>query len=104
MARVRTLGLNFIIERAKKGNDLWVELEKAYKKKNPIILFNWTPNWVESKYKGNFVNFPDWDPKCETDSSWGVSKKWKYDCGNPKAGWFKKISLEGDGKKMDGRK
>jgi glycine betaine/proline transport system substrate-binding protein len=91
-ARVRALDLNFKVERANEGDDLWVELEKSYSKKEPIILFNWTPNWVESKYEGRFVEFPEHHPKCETDASWGVSKKWKYDCGNPKQGWLKKLA------------
>lgn len=94
-ARVRALGLNFDIERVKNGDALWVELEKAFKIKKPIILFNWTPNWIESKYEGEFVNFPKFDPKCETDASWGISKKWKYDCGNPRSGWLKKIAWKG---------
>lgn len=89
-ARVRALGLNFVVERAKNGDELWVELIKAQYIKKPIILFNWTPNWVEHKYKGEFVDFPVFDPKCETDPAWGVSKKWKYDCGNPRSGWLKK--------------
>jgi len=90
-ARVRALGLDFKIERAKKGDDLWVELKKAYENKAPILLFNWTPNWVEYSYKGEFVNFPDYHPKCEKDPKWGINKKWKFDCGNPKKGWLKKI-------------
>jgi glycine betaine/proline transport system substrate-binding protein len=94
-ARVRALGLDFIIERAKEGDDLWKELAKAYKKKAPIILFNWTPNWVESKYDGKFIDFPVYDPKCETDASWGISKEWKYDCGNPRKGWLKKLAWKG---------
>jgi glycine betaine/proline transport system substrate-binding protein len=94
-ARVRALGLDFIIERAEKGDDLWLALEKAYKKKKPIILFNWTPSWVESKYKGKFINFPDYDLKCETDATWGINKKWKFDCGNPKKGWLKKLAWKG---------
>jgi glycine betaine/proline transport system substrate-binding protein len=89
-ARIRALGLDFIIERAKTSDGLWVALKKAVKEKKPILLFNWTPNWVGHKYKGEFVNFPKFDPKCETDPSWGISKKWKYDCGNPRSGWLKK--------------
>ncbi|MBK24723.1 MAG: glycine/betaine ABC transporter substrate-binding protein [Halobacteriovorax sp.] len=91
-ARVRALGLNFILERAKDSDGLWAALDKAFKKNKPILLFNWTPNWIEHKYKGEFVEFPEYDPKCETDPSWGVSKEWKYDCGNPKNGWLKKAS------------
>ena len=94
-ARVRALDLDFVIERVKKGSDLWVALENAYSEKRPIILFNWTPNWVEAKYEGKFVEFPPHDPRCETDASWGVSNKWKFDCGNPKTGWLKKLAWKG---------
>lgn len=94
-ARIRALGLDFVIERVNEGDELWVELDKAYKNKDPIILFNWTPNWVESKYHGKFVEFPEYDPKCEKDKTWGISKIWKYDCGNPKNGWLKKLAWEG---------
>jgi glycine betaine/proline transport system substrate-binding protein len=94
-ARIRALELDFTIKRVTKGDDLWVELEKAYKDKKPILLFNWSPNWIESKYEGKFINFPDYDPKCETDPKWGVNKKWTYDCGNPKEAWLKKLAWSG---------
>ena len=94
-ARIRALGLNFKAQRVKQGDDLWVELEKAHKTKTPIILFNWTPNWVEAKYEGNFVEFPDYDPECESNPKWGESKKYLYDCGNPKNGWLKKAAWKG---------
>lgn len=98
-ARIRALGLNFKISRVKEGKDLWTKLENAYSKNEPIILFNWTPNWVESKYKGSFVNFPDFDKRCVTDAKWGINTKWKYDCGNPKKGWLKKLAWSGIRKK-----
>ena len=94
-ARIRALGLDFIIEKAEQGSDLWVELDKAYRNKEPIVLFNWTPNWVEAKYDGKFIEFPEFAPECETDPKWGVSKSWTYDCGNPKNGWLKKLAWEG---------
>jgi glycine betaine/proline transport system substrate-binding protein len=94
-ARIRALGLDFIIERVKNSDDLWIELEKAYSKQEPIVLFNWTPNWIELKYKGKFIDFPDYDPRCESDPLWGINKKWKYDCGNPKKGWLKKLAWKG---------
>jgi len=88
--RIRALDLNFVIEKTKNGDDLWVELIKAHHIKKPILLYNWTPNWVEHKFKGEFVNFPIFDPRCVTDPRWGVSKKLKYDCGNPRTGWLRK--------------
>ena len=91
-ARVRALGLDFKVKVLKNGDDLWVELKDAIKTKRPIVLFNWTPNWVESVYEGAFVEFPDHSPECETDPSWGVNKGFTHDCGNPKGGWLKKAA------------
>ena len=94
-ARIRALGLNFKAIRVKNGDDLWVELEKAFKVKKPIVLFNWTPNWIEAKYQGKFVEFPKHEPACETDVSWGVNKDFLFDCGNPTGGWLKKAAWNG---------
>ena len=94
-ARIRALGLNFDVHVLDKGDDLWVQLEQAYKQKKPIVLFNWTPNWVESRYAGSFVEFPAYSPECETNPSWGVNESYLYDCGNPKGGWLKKAAWSG---------
>lgn len=91
-ARIRALGLDFKVKLLSKGDDLWHELEKAEKVKRPIVLFNWTPNWVESIYKGAFVEFPDYDRDCEADPAWGVNPNFIHDCGNPKDGWLKKAA------------
>ena len=91
-ARIRALKLGFKVVSVKTGDGLWVELEKAAKVKKPIVLFNWTPNWVEAKYEGKFIEFPDYDPRCESEAKWGFSKKYTWDCGNPKGGWLKKAA------------
>ena len=54
------------------------------------MLFNWTPNWVNAKFQGEFVEFPDYDIECETVPEWGVNKVFLYDFGNPKSAWLKK--------------
>ncbi len=94
-ARIRALGLELTAIAAKDGNALWVELEKAIKEKRPIVLFNWTPNWVEAVYDGKFIEFPDYHPDCETKPEWGVNPEFAYDCGNPKNGWLKKAAWKG---------
>jgi len=94
-ARIRALKLNFDIVVLTSGDELWLELEKAIKDKRPIVLFNWSPNWVESRIAGQFIEFPDYDIACEQDPSWGVNKSFLYDCGNPKGGWLKKASARG---------
>ena len=88
--RIEALGLDIEVVNAKDASTLWQELEAASKTKQPIILFNWTPNWVEAKYPGRFVDFPDHDPDCESDPKWGLNSEVAYDCGNPKKGWLKK--------------
>ncbi|MCO7226062.1 ABC transporter substrate-binding protein [Pleionea sp. CnH1-48] len=94
-ARVRALALNFDIVLLKESDDLWRVLSKAYDEKRPIVLFNWTPNWVESRYEGQFVEFPAYAPECETQPEWGVNKNLVYDCGNPANGWLKKAAWPG---------
>lgn len=91
-ARIRALELDLEVRVLAKGDDLWVELKKAFATKTPILLFNWTPNWVESRYQGAFIEFPQYNLACETDPSWGVNKQFLYDCGNPKGGWLKKAA------------
>jgi len=94
-ARIRALEMDFKIIRVKHGNDLWVELEKAARIKRPIVLFNWTPNWVEAKFPGKFVEFPLYDPEIETDPSKGINPEFTHDCGSPRDGWLKKVTCPG---------
>jgi glycine betaine/proline transport system substrate-binding protein len=94
-ARIRALGLDFKIDAVTQADDLWKALETAKANNQPIVLFNWTPNWVEAVYEGRFVEFPSYDPKCETDPQWGVNPEYLYDCGNPKDGWLKKAAWSG---------
>ena len=94
-ARVRALGLDFEVIAVERAADLWVELEEAFSEKRPIILFNWTPNSIEAQYQGRFVEFPTYEPECETDPEWGINNDWAYDCGNPKDGWLKKAAWAG---------
>jgi len=94
-ARIRALDLNFIAVPVEKGDELWVELDKAYKKQVPIVLFNWSPNWIESRYEGKFIEFPKHEAPCETDPKWGINKSKTHDCGNPKNGWLKKVAWKG---------
>ncbi len=91
-ARVRALEMDFIVKPVKAADDLWVELGKAYAQKEPIVLFNWSPNWIEDRFEGKFIEFPDFDPKCESDPNWGVNPDRIQDCGNPKNGWLKKVA------------
>jgi len=90
MARIRALNMNFKIIRAKNGDELGRSLDQAIKEQKPIVLFNWSPNWVEAQYDGKFVEFPEYDPQCDVNPKWGINPDLPYDCGNPKDAWLKK--------------
>lgn len=94
-ARIRALGLDFQVVSVSNGDDLWPELDKAVAKKQAIVMFNWTPNWVEAKYAGRFIEFPEHHPECESNPKWGINPKFLHDCGNPKGGWLKKAAWKG---------
>ena len=56
------------------------------------MLWIYAPHWAPIKYKGEWVEFPKYEPPCYTDPSWGVNPSDTHDCGKPfgpiwKAGW-----------------
>lgn len=94
-ARVRALGLNFSVIKLASGDQLTKKLLEAVEKQKPILLFNWTPHWVEAEIDGAFVEFPEYSPECETDPKWGINSTFLQDCGNPKNGWLKSVVWKG---------
>jgi len=90
--RVEALGLNVTIVNAGSADALFGELKSAAKREEPIILFNWAPNWVGAAYPGKFIEFPrrDKENKCVTDPSWGINKDMTNDCGAAVGGYLKK--------------
>jgi glycine betaine/proline transport system substrate-binding protein len=96
--RIEALGLNFEVIQAGSEGALFAELKAAYDRKAPIILWVWSPHWVPSKYKGEFVEFPRYTDECYNDPSWGINPDKAYDCGKPR-GWIKKVGWAGGDKK-----
>ena len=87
--RVEGLEMNFEVVNAGSAAALWAELESASKRKQPIVLFNWTPNFIEAIYDGKFIEFPEYGEGCREDPAWGTNPNMTYDCGNPKDGYLK---------------
>ena len=87
--RVEGLGMDFIVENAGTAGALWAALEAASANQEPIVLFNWTPNFIEAMYDGKFIEFPTFADECRTDASWGLNPETTHDCGNPKDGYLK---------------
>lgn len=89
--RIQALGMNFQEVPVGQAATLWAELQSAYDRKEPVVLFNWTPNFIEAKFEGQFVEFPTFDPACMTDPAWGSNPDAVFDCGAPASGYLKKL-------------
>jgi glycine betaine/proline transport system substrate-binding protein len=90
--RVEALGLDFEVVHAGTDAALFAELESAYQRKAPVILWVYVPHWAPAKYDGEFVEFPPYSAECYSDPSVGVNPDAAYDCGKPrgpiwKAAW-----------------
>lgn len=93
--RVEALGMDFVVVNAGSASALWAELAAAQKRDQPIVLFNWTPNFIEAVYPGKFVEFPEYFEGCKDDASKGPNPDMTYDCGNPANGYLKKAAWDG---------
>lgn len=93
--KVDALGMNFVVVNAGSAAALWAEIGAAEKDKRPVVVFNWTPNFAEAVWPGEFVNFPEWVEGCDKDPSVGPNPDALYDCGNPANGYLKKAAWDG---------
>ena len=93
--RVEALGMDFVVVNAGSAAALWAEIGAAEADKTPIVVFNWTPNFAEAVWPGEFVEFPEWEVGCDTDPAVGPNPDALYDCGNPAKGYLKKAAWEG---------
>ncbi|MEM8841607.1 MAG: glycine betaine ABC transporter substrate-binding protein, partial [Pseudomonadota bacterium] len=93
--RAEALGLNFTVINAGSAAALWAEIGAAEADKKPVLVFNWTPNFAEAVWPGEFVEFPEWEAGCDTDPAKGPNKEALYDCGNPANGYLKKAAWDG---------
>ena len=93
--RVDALGMDFVVVNAGSASALWAELASASQRNAPIVLFNWTPNFIEAIHDGKFIEFPEYGDGCKEDPAWGPNKEMTYDCGNPADGYLKKAAWDG---------
>lgn len=99
---IEALDLNFQMKNVGSAAALWAELEAAQKRDEPIVMFNWTPNFTDALYGGKFIEFPARAPECTEDASWGVNPDATHDCGNTAAGYLKKAAWDGMPEKWPG--
>ena len=82
----RAEALELEVEVVHAGTDaaLFAELESAYQRKAPILLWVYAPHWAPVKYDGEWVDFPKYTAECYNDAAWGSNPDAKYDCGKPR--------------------
>lgn len=90
--RVEALDLDYEVIHAGTDAALFAELESAYQRQAPILLWVYQPHWAVAKYEGEWVEFPEYTAECYEDPSWGINPDMAYDCGKPrgpiwKVGW-----------------
>jgi glycine betaine/proline transport system substrate-binding protein len=93
--RVEALDMDFVVVNAGSAAALWAHIGQAEADKTPIVVFNWTPNFAEAVWPGEFVEFPAWEDGCDSDPTKGPNKEALYDCGNPPNGYLKKAAWDG---------
>ena len=82
--RAEALELPFEVVHAGTDAALFAELESAYQRKAPIMLWVYAPHWAPVKYDGEWVEFPEFTKACYEDASVGVNPDEAYDCGKPR--------------------
>jgi glycine betaine/proline transport system substrate-binding protein len=99
--RVEALELPFEVVHAGTDAALFAELESAYQRQAPVLLWVYTPHWAPIKYEGEWVEFPSYTPECYDDPAWGGNPDMAYDCGKPR-GPIWKVSWSGARDKWPG--
>lgn len=90
--RIAALDLPFEVIHAGTDAALFAELESAYQRQDPVILWIYAPHWAPAKYDGEWIAFPEYTPECYTNPAWGSNPDATHDCGKPfgeiwKVGW-----------------
>ncbi|MCL5776943.1 ABC transporter substrate-binding protein [Limibaculum sp. FT325] len=90
--RVEALGLNYEVIHAGTDAALFAELESAYQRQAPILMWVYAPHWSQTKYEGEWIEFPPYEAACYEDPAWGINPNKTHDCAKPrgpiwKVGW-----------------
>jgi len=82
--RIAALEMPFELVHAGTDAALFAELESAYQRQAPVLLWVYAPHWAPLKYKGEWVEFPKYEKACYTDPAWGLNPNATHDCGKPR--------------------
>jgi glycine betaine/proline transport system substrate-binding protein len=87
--RIAALGLNYEVIHAGTDAAMFAELESAYQRQAPILLWIYAPHWAPIKYEGEWVEFPPYSDECYNDPAAGENPAATHDCGKPTGGIMK---------------
>jgi glycine betaine/proline transport system substrate-binding protein len=82
--RAEALELDYEVVHAGTDAALFAELESAYQRQAPVLLWVYAPHWAPAKFDGEWVEFPPYSAECYSDASTGVNPDLAYDCGKPR--------------------
>ena len=82
--RVEALDLDYEVVHAGTDAALFAELESAYQREAPILLWVYAPHWATAKFEGEWVEFPEYTKECYDDPAWGTNPDMAYDCAKPR--------------------
>jgi glycine betaine/proline transport system substrate-binding protein len=82
--RVEALEMDFEVVHAGTDAALFAELESAYQRKAPVLLWVYAPHWAPAKFEGEWVEFPPYSAECYSNPSVGINPDLAYDCGKPR--------------------
>ncbi|MDT8345655.1 MAG: ABC transporter substrate-binding protein [Thermohalobaculum sp.] len=90
--RIEALGLDYEVIHAGTDAALFAELESAYQRQAPILMWVYAPHWSQTKYEGEWIKFPPYEAACYEDPAWGTNPDKTHDCAKPrgpiwKVGW-----------------
>lgn len=82
--RIKALDMPFELVHAGTDAALFAELESAYQRQAPVLLWVYAPHWAPLKYKGEWIEFPKYEKACYSDPAWGGNPNATHDCGKPR--------------------
>jgi glycine betaine/proline transport system substrate-binding protein len=74
-------GLPFVPIPGGSEGAMMAELKSAYDSKEPFMMMFWAPHWIHSEYEFHWVEFPPYEPGCDTDPKLGANPDAVNDCG-----------------------
>jgi len=72
--RVKSLGLNFKVVYSGGESALLAEVQSAYKRKAPILVWLYEPHWAPVTFDGEYVQLPAYSDECYSTNSYACEK------------------------------